>query len=376
MEGIPLELQPAVPPPPGVESNFDDPPSRQPAIIAMLAVFVSLMLLAVLVRVYARARILKSWGWDDTTCILTAIGSLANMGSFVKLLDLGLGRHMWDIPVTVFMSESNARFLAASIAYPWTVGFTKISILLLYRRLFPLSRIRIGIWIGIIMIGTLYGAFIIISGVNIAKCVTVSPNISPFCDFVHLGLVIWQAAFNVVTDFYLVILPLPRILRLQISTKRKIGLCITFASGLGACAASIARLAISVRNLFTGWDAMWVSGKLALYSIAEINIGIIVSCVFTFPIFFSRLRQSKLCSKLSSLFSRRGSGSSSGVHLQEPQTIRAVGPGMSEPGETSKHHIFRALEVEWSVDSRSRGSAVESRSAEAQEEISGRGGMV
>lgn len=26
-----------------------------------------------------------------------------------KVLDLGLGLHMWDIPVRVFMSESNGR---------------------------------------------------------------------------------------------------------------------------------------------------------------------------------------------------------------------------------------------------------------------------
>lgn len=122
------------------------------------------------------------------------------------------------------------------------------------------------------------------SAVNIGICVTVGPDISPFCDFVHTGSVVWQAATNVVTDFYLVILPIPQVLKLKLSKKKKVGLCLTFASGLGyghpspcyfiwltwkydsACAASIARLIISVKNLYGGWDVMWVSGELALYS--------------------------------------------------------------------------------------------------------------
>ncbi|OJJ64192.1 hypothetical protein ASPSYDRAFT_84214 [Aspergillus sydowii CBS 593.65] len=353
MEELPLDQQPAMPPPPGFETDFVDPPSRQPAIIAMSAVFVSLMLLAVSVRAYTRTRILKSWGWDDTTCIIAVIGSLANLGSFMKLLDLGLGLHMWDIPVTVFMSESNARFLAAGITYPWTVGFTKISILLLYKRLFPVAKMRIAIWVGIAIIGILYGSFIIMSAVNIGICVTVGTDISPFCDFVHTGLVIWQGASNVVTDFYLVVLPIPQVLKLKLSRKKKIGLCLTFASGLGACGASIARLIISVKNIYGGWDVMWVSGEIALYSIAEVNIGIIVACVFTFPVFLTRLRESKVCSKLKSSLGLSGqdSGSSSVLPIREQHIIRAVGPGVSEPGDLAKRHILRAMEIEWSVDS-------------------------
>ncbi|BCS20856.1 uncharacterized protein APUU_21288S [Aspergillus puulaauensis] len=353
MEELPLDQQPAMPPPPGLETNFVDPPSRQPAIIAMSVVFVSLMLLVVSVRTYTRTRILKSWGWDDTTCIIAVIGSLANLGSFMKLLDLGLGLHMWDIPMSVFMSESNARFLAAGITYPRTVGFTKISILLLYKRLFPIAKMKIAIWVGIAIIGTLYGAFIITSAVNIGICVTVGTDISPFCDFVHTGLVIWQAATNVVTDFYLVILPIPSVLKLKLSRKKKIGLCLTFASGLGACAASIARLIISVKNVYGGWDVMWVSGELALYSIAEVNIGIIVACVFTFPVFFTRLVESRVCSKLKSSLGLSGQncGSSSVLPIREQHTIRAVGPGVSEPGDLAKRHILRERGISWSVDS-------------------------
>lgn len=56
---------PASPPPPGVLSNFIDPPSHRPEIIALEGVFLSLMLMAVAVRIFVRLRVIKTWGWDD-----------------------------------------------------------------------------------------------------------------------------------------------------------------------------------------------------------------------------------------------------------------------------------------------------------------------
>lgn len=56
--------RPAGEPPLGIRPNFIDPPSQAPAIIALEAVFLPLMLLAVLVRIFVRARITHGWGWD------------------------------------------------------------------------------------------------------------------------------------------------------------------------------------------------------------------------------------------------------------------------------------------------------------------------
>lgn len=57
--------RPAGEPPLGITPNFVDPPSQAPAIIALEAVFLPLMLLAVLVRIFVRARVTRGWGWDD-----------------------------------------------------------------------------------------------------------------------------------------------------------------------------------------------------------------------------------------------------------------------------------------------------------------------
>lgn len=60
-----LDHVPAQKPPEGQTANLVDPPSKAQALTTIDAVFVSLMFLAVLVRVFVRTKLAKVWGWDD-----------------------------------------------------------------------------------------------------------------------------------------------------------------------------------------------------------------------------------------------------------------------------------------------------------------------
>ncbi|KAL4928981.1 uncharacterized protein BDV17DRAFT_262489 [Aspergillus undulatus] len=77
-----------------------------------------------------------------------------------KGLDLGFGRHVWDVPVSSVP--------IVSLTYPWTVFFIKLSILFLYRRLFHYTIERVFIWGGIVIVGSLYTTFVIMAAVNTA----------------------------------------------------------------------------------------------------------------------------------------------------------------------------------------------------------------
>ncbi len=66
-----LHNAPASPPPPGVLPNFVDPPSHKPEIITLEGLFLSLMLMAVGVRVFVRFRVIKMWAWGD--CKISSI---------------------------------------------------------------------------------------------------------------------------------------------------------------------------------------------------------------------------------------------------------------------------------------------------------------
>ena len=58
---------PAIPPPPGVVSNFENPETLASSIIGVNVTFLSLMLIVVFIRIYARSFIVRSLGWDDCT---------------------------------------------------------------------------------------------------------------------------------------------------------------------------------------------------------------------------------------------------------------------------------------------------------------------
>ena len=69
-------------PPPGVQPNFINPPSRQNEMIIVEAIFTLLMLLAVLTRGYARGYILKIWKAEDSMSNLKFMDSMWIMMGF------------------------------------------------------------------------------------------------------------------------------------------------------------------------------------------------------------------------------------------------------------------------------------------------------
>ncbi|KAL4923647.1 NAD(P)-binding protein [Aspergillus undulatus] len=285
---------PAATPPPGVVPNFEDPPSRKTTIIVLLAVFVPLMLAVVAARVYVRTRITKIWGAEDIPIQLGRLtsqcGSITHMALYTQTLPMGLGRHMWDVrAIDLIDPSSNRKLSAGGISFPWTLCFAKISILLLYKRIFPLRREVIASWIGIVADAVMYAFCISIAIGSIVKCAELGDGNDSYCRFNSGPMVIIVSVVNVTTDFYVLILPIPRLAKLQVSQRRKIGLLLVFASGLGACAASLARL-VNFSIHYHSTDTFWIQGRNAEFSIVEMNVAIIVACATSLPMFFTQLR--------------------------------------------------------------------------------------
>ncbi|KAJ3578320.1 hypothetical protein NPX13_g2244 [Xylaria arbuscula] len=112
----------------------------------------------------------------------------------------------------------------------------------------------------------------------------------PFCSGYSIPALLFSAIFNVITDIWLLLLPFPLLVRLHLQTRQKLGLAAVFAAGLGACSASIARLAEILAHRGST-DYTWSQGIVAGFSNAEINIGIIVACASTFPVFVAQVKE-------------------------------------------------------------------------------------
>lgn len=114
-----------------------------------------------------------------------------------------------------------------------TLFFAKTSLFMLYYRLFKTKKfIRYAIIFGVTFSFLFYCTTMIISAVMCAPAVghpwdlTVGVKCG---DFLILGLLL--AVVNLVLDLFLLILPIPVIVALQLSVKKKIGILAMFIVG-------------------------------------------------------------------------------------------------------------------------------------------------
>ncbi|KUI69912.1 hypothetical protein VM1G_05212 [Cytospora mali] len=249
------------------------------------------MLIAILIRNFVRTRFLKNWGWDDAACNLAAVGSLSHTVLYSQMIKVGFGRHLWDIPASWLMKTSNVQLLSGNgITYPVTIFFAKLSILLLYIRIFSVNSIlRMTIYTVVVILALFYSAMIGLGIGSIITCTGVQAETTAFCQTYSGPIVLVNGSFNAVTDFLILALPFPLLSKLQLRFKHKVGLGAVFAAGLAACAASLARLIEFGINYKTS-DVLWVQATNAMFSSVEINVAIIVACVSCFPTFYNHTK--------------------------------------------------------------------------------------
>jgi hypothetical protein len=123
--------------------------------------------------------------------------------------------------------------LAAMILYNPAIFFTKLSILLFYRRVFPSRNFHRILW----AVGAFILAYSITSSmVNLLQCLPIEANWNPelaaTAKCVHFGTeLIAISTINAVTDLALLILPMPMLWGLHTSRNKKIQLMVIFALG-------------------------------------------------------------------------------------------------------------------------------------------------
>ena len=113
--------------------------------------------------------------------------------------------------------------------------FAKLALLLLYYRIFAVKGLmKTGIYFGAVIIGCFYLACAV---VHIIFCFPrshegwLSPRFVTRCNRANVFATI-MGVFNLVSDLYLFILPLPVLFRLQMAFKRKLGITAIFLTGL------------------------------------------------------------------------------------------------------------------------------------------------
>ncbi|MCJ1477408.1 hypothetical protein MMC13_006079 [Lambiella insularis] len=96
------------------------------------------------------------------------------------------------------------------------------------------------------------------------------------CENQNLSIAV--GVFNILSDFYILCIPLPAIWSLQMPRRRKIGVSAIFLTGIAACLSSILSFVYRLK-LSESTDNTWTVIPLWVVSIIEITSGFLVSCM-------------------------------------------------------------------------------------------------
>ncbi|KUI66481.1 hypothetical protein VM1G_02343 [Cytospora mali] len=278
-----LSQIPVMAPPPGVVSNFVNPVSLAPMCLAVITVTLSLMILFVALRFYARLRMSHAMGADDILCLISAALVITFCAITLSTLNNPLGPHEWDIPVSKITPLFSELSIVSLMIYAVSCMAVKSTLLVFYLRVFaPDPRAKAMVWLGLSFNIVFYTISIIVA---LVACVPhnddggwMSSASSRRCTTENQKFTEVQGVFGALTDLYVLLVPMALLARLHLSRKRKIGVYGVFLTGFVACAVSIIN-AVFRFTMAKETDTLWNTVPIYALSVSELNFGIICACM-------------------------------------------------------------------------------------------------
>ncbi|KAL8650373.1 MAG: hypothetical protein Q9210_003863 [Variospora velana] len=309
----PLDF-PLASPPPGVVQNLENPESRAYQVHVIPAVLLALTICFLLIRLYAKLHIQRSRTWDDCLISYTAVVITVVSGP-------GGAQHIWDTTIGDSSDQGFIKDLVVVALYGPVVFLVKLALFLLFLHLFGHLRwLRWLVWLGILVTGCFY----------ISVPIVVFTLCSPSKGNSWLGMSfkskcrdgmqdygVAQGVMNLVSDFYLLIVPIPAVLALHLPKKKKFGVIAIFMTGFLACIVTTVSLGLRMIYNKTA-DITWNVITLYIMTIVEMDVGLMIACMPSIATVFRHHAVSigsflgRISSKLRSLTSTSSPSSSGG----------------------------------------------------------------
>ncbi|KAK2041702.1 integral membrane protein [Colletotrichum somersetense] len=320
-----------------------DSENVQPWVVQVVVSVTVLALAAVGLRLYSRqVKGQKLW-WDDYFIVWSMIWNLFVVGFIFAMYSAGMGLHADKVePARIVMM---AKYLVvAEILYAWNLGWTKLSLMLMYYRIFHIPFFKRMTWF---VIAFVFAWVICITFLFIFICVPVEklwyPDLPGHC-INQVATWIANAASTIFTDLLILLLPLPQVWKLQLQKAEKIAL--TFAFGLGFFVVFTSAYRTSVLFTYTSSDPTYTLAPTVGWTAIEMSAGIVSACLPTLrPALQSIARACGITGSMGGMFragtalglgsSRNKSNFSNGTTSQDPNNI-----GGSQTGRrfsASKH---------------------------------------
>ncbi|EEP76478.1 predicted protein [Uncinocarpus reesii 1704] len=297
-------------------------------------VFTIVTPLFIIARFWSRKVFAKRFGADDWVILASAVTTAFEVSffSFPRLLSrlsLEITKPCTESCLTNSLSLSLSQlYFYAQIFYKINIGLTKISILLLYIKVFIQPWFRKTCWacVSVIIaftVGTVFSSIFQCTPVQYAfnKKIPGGGHCLNLTAFWYAN-----AVFNILSDVVIIALPIPVVSKLHSPIKTKIAVASVFTIGIFVCITSVLRF--TTLNVATSHlDTPWTNIGSSMWTVIEINLGIICACMPTlwrplsriFPWVSSHLTNTKY-----------GSGQSLGSQKPIPGGRRAAPTGGRE----------------------------------------------
>ncbi|KAI0406511.1 hypothetical protein F4802DRAFT_596206 [Xylaria palmicola] len=314
-----MEIDPAIlaqfgPPPPGLDLTE----KQDTAIISVALLSTVFATIASALRLWAKKLQRSSMKADDYLMIVGLIFTYGTLVITILGAKAGAGRHVWaQHPQQI--ADIFRLLYSYTFIYAGSVSFTKLSILLFYRSLFKRGskwfHIRLA-FAAFFSLGYLFSIW----GAAAALCQPTEYFWTRFlkakgkCININ-GSFLSLTVLNLVADLLVLIVPIPEILGLQMSTKKKLGVCGVMLLGGLVCVVSAVRIWAFYR--FTvAIDITWVQANVFLLSSVEPSFGIVSACLPTLGPLYLRVLE-----KITERNTEGGSNGKSGYTISKSSRI-------------------------------------------------------
>ncbi|KAF2262580.1 hypothetical protein CC78DRAFT_545766 [Lojkania enalia] len=324
-----------------------------------------LVFLSVGLRILSRVKIGTRVGLDDWLICLAATLASGHIISQFVAVSLGMGRHAVLVTDIKALAICN---LIAQMCYNLCIPTIKLSILSLYGRIFH----RTTGW----FTPTLYisASFIFLYTIPsvftyLFRCLPIEslwtdlgPQRKISCINFQAGadtqaVIIAFGTINILTDWWVLLLPLPVVINLQLEKRAKWSICSLFLIGGFVCVVSIIRL-VYARKV-DSVDPSWDFSPIALISSIECASGILAACMPTWRPLFKFLHHG-----INSIRSNNKSGFGNGEDISELGT----GGSRSRSKRRTKRYSTAAMRMEHNMGSSMLGKRSDTTTSSASTE--------
>ncbi|KAE9367290.1 hypothetical protein N431DRAFT_382891 [Stipitochalara longipes BDJ] len=259
--------------PPSMHEN------RGGRVVAGITVCSIVVTLIVGLRFYVRLGIIKKLGADDWVLAAALVLTLFSAIILAAATRFGFGSHISLLSLPEITKILKVIWIS-SLGYGAAVTLMKATVLLQYRRIFPLPNFQryCDIFLAFVFVWAMTGTL-----GTLLICLPIERNWNPLKP-ASCGnrIYFWEAyaILHLITDAFILILPLPLLNTLPLPRVQKGVLIAVFCLGFFTCAISGIRIT-SLHASLTNTDVTWTAPQTALWSMGEVSCAIICVCVPT-----------------------------------------------------------------------------------------------